>query len=462
VTINAPTEMDAFQRRRLMRYLRFAPWLAALAYLLLTLGYSFMIPAWEANDELDHVANIQYEVEHFGSFVPIAYGQWHETHQPPLYYWIGAAWQRMLGVPAFSISFPPWRAAKPENDKLVFAHNRFTTTQQKQAHDLHRIRLLAPVLGTVTVAICYLLCRRLGLGSLFASSASFLVAFHPKFLILSAVITNDTLAILLGTAFLLVVVCFVSNRNRDWQSCIALSLGIGLLAGAGVLTKLNLLPLLGLLIPAALFLADYRWPQKAASLAIIILATLLVCGTWLVHNRTEYGDWLAVHASSDWLAARLPKTLKPASIWDVSRFLEFVPATLFRTFWYNGSFNQLVAPFAYYGVLWFLAAICLGQAFRSQWIDRSAAPDKRLILIWIAAFAGLLAVLLIARQTTQAEGRIAFISLSAFAILLTSGCQSYFANTRLASLGLLLWPMTIVLFDFYIFSRFVLPHWQPS
>jgi hypothetical protein len=127
VTINAPTEMDASQDRRTVRYLHFAPWLAALVYLLLTASYSFMIPAWEANDELDHVANIQYEVEHFGSFMPIAYGQWHETHQPPLYYWIGAAWQRMLRIPAFTISFPPWRATKPENDKLVFAHNKFTT-----------------------------------------------------------------------------------------------------------------------------------------------------------------------------------------------------------------------------------------------------------------------------------------------------------------------------------------------
>jgi len=447
------------QRTRLCA---FAPWLAALVYLLLTASYSFMIPAWEANDELDHVANIQYEVEHFGSFMPIAYGQWHETHQPPLYYWIGAAWQRMLRIPAFTISFPPWRATKPENDKLVFAHNKFTTTQQEQAHKLHRIRLLSPVLGTVTVAICYLLCLRLGFGSLFAASATFLVAFHPKFLILSAVISNDSLAILLGTAFLLAVVSFVSNQNRDWQSCIALSLGAGLLAGAGILTKLNLLPLFGLLFPAALFLADYRWSQKAASLLISAVATLLVCGAWLVHNRTEYGDWLAVRASSDWLAARLPKTLRPASILDVDRFLEFVPATLFRTLWYNGSFNQLVAPFAHYGVLWFLAAISFGQAFRTQLIDRSAAPDKRIILIWIAAVAGILAVLLIARQTTQAEGRIAFISLSAFAILLTSGCQSYFSHSRLAWLGLLFWPMTIVLFDIYIFGRFVLPHWQPS
>jgi hypothetical protein len=285
-------------------------------------------------------------------------------------------------------------------------------------------------------------------------------AFHPKFLILSAAITNDTLAILLGTALVLLVVCLVSQPKPNWQNCVLLALGIGFVAGAGVITKLNLLPLLGLLIPAALWFAPYRRCEKLVGGLIIILAAFCVAGDWLMHNRIIYGDWLAVRASSDWLAARLPKTLKPASVLDAKRFLEFVPATLFRTFWYNGSFNQLVAPFGFYGLLWFFAAISFGQSFKAQLIATPGLRDARLILVWIAAAAGVVAVLLIARQTTQAEGRIAFVSLAAFAVLLTSGSQAYFSETKLAWVGLLFWPIMISLFNLYIFCRFVLPHSQ--
>jgi uncharacterized membrane protein len=179
-----------------------------------------------------------------------------------------------------------------------------------------------------------------------------------------------------------------------------------------------------------------------------------------MHNYVHYGEWLALRVSSERLATILPRTLQPVHGFDIDRFLDFVPSTLFRTFWYNGSFNQLVAPFAFYAVLWFLASLCLGHAFLTQLIGKSTSCDKRLFLVWIAAFAGILAVVLIARQTMQAEGRIAFVSLSAFAVLLTSGSRLYFAQSRAPWLGFLLWPLSMLSFDAYIFMRFVWPHAQ--
>ncbi|CAN5478223.1 hypothetical protein BH20VER3_BH20VER3_08550 [soil metagenome] len=419
-----------------------------------------MIPAWEANDELDHVANIEYEVRHFGTFIPIDYGRWHETHQPPLYYWIGAIWQRMLGITSFTPSFPPWRATKPENDKLVFAHEKFDAVQRSQALSLHKLRLLSPILGLITVALTFSICRSLTCDQLFAASATFIVALHPKFLILSAAITNDSLAVLVGSTLLLLTIRYVSDNRGTWHHHL-LALGIGLTAGAGVLTKLNLLPLIGILISIAVFLAPSGWRGKLADSLIIVLVGLLVCGWWLFHNRALYGDWLAMRASSDWLALRLPKTMKPVPFYDVERFLNFVPQTLFRTFWYNGGFNQLVAPFAIYCVLWWLAAVSLAQAFKVQIISKeSTLSTQHLSLLWAATLAGAVAVLLIAQQTFQAEGRIAFVALPAFAVLLTSGSQAYFRGTRFHWLGLSLWPLVMLLFNAYVLLRFILPHRQ--
>ena len=428
-------------------------------FLLLSGYYSFLIPAWEANDELDHVANIEYQVKHFGTFMPIAYGRWHETHQPPLYYWIAATWQRLLGIPAFKVSFPPWRATKPENDKLIFAHEKFDAIQVQQAIVLHKLRLLAPILGGITVALTFWICYCLTEDWRFSASATLAAALHPKFMILSAAVTNDSLAMLLGSALLLLCLRHISARSDRGR--LLLAVGMGLTAGLGILTKLNLLPLIVFLIPATVFASSSRWQRKSVDCVIIALSALLVCGCWLFHNRVRYGDWLAMQASTDWLTRQIPRSMRTASFFDLERSLNFIPQTLFRTFWYNGGFNQLVAPFAIYWLLWLIAGVCFAQAFKTQLTNTSPRLSlKNGLLVWLAAVAGLLAVLIIAHNSSQAEGRLAFVALPAFAVLLTSGSEAYFKGTKLRRLGLLLWPGIILLLDIYVFARFVLPHRQ--
>lgn len=421
--------------------------------------YSFLIPAWEANDELDHVANIEYQVKQFGTFMPIAYERWHETHQPPLYYWVGAAWQRLLGLPAFKVSFPPWRATKPENDKLIFAHEKFDAVQVQQATALHKLRLLAAILGGITVALTFWICYSLTEDWRFSASATLVAALHPKFMMLSAAVTNDSLAILLGSALLLLCLRHISARSDRGR--LLLAVGIGLTAGSGILTKLNLLPLIVFLIPATAFLSSSRWQRKGVDFVMIALSALLVCGCWLFHNRVRYGDWLAMQASTEWLTRQIPISMRAGSFFDLERSLNFIPQTLFRTFWYNGGFNQLVAPFAIYWLLWLIAGICFAQTFKAQLTNTCARLSlKNGLLVWLAAVAGLLAVLIIAHNSSQAEGRLAFPALPAFAVLLTSGCEAYFTDTKLRRLGLLLWPGIILLLDIYVFARFVLPHRQ--
>src|ERR1044072_4262643 len=69
-------------------------------YLGLTILYSLCTPAWETNDELDHLANVEFLLR-FGKSIPLKTEPWHETHQPPLYYVLCAGWQRLLRIPDF-------------------------------------------------------------------------------------------------------------------------------------------------------------------------------------------------------------------------------------------------------------------------------------------------------------------------------------------------------------------------
>ena len=92
--------------REARRANRLALVLLSGVYLALALPYSLLTRAWEANDELDHAAYIEYIVRH-GALPQISGLNGHESHQPPLYYLLAAAWQKLLGIPSFTPSAEP-------------------------------------------------------------------------------------------------------------------------------------------------------------------------------------------------------------------------------------------------------------------------------------------------------------------------------------------------------------------
>lgn len=444
----------------LSRYRRWVLATLALAFLAALLCYSEGIPAWEANDELDHVANIEYALVCPFSFMPIAWERWHETHQPPLYYWLMAGWQRLLGIESFTVSRPPNRAKRAVIGKLVLAHDKFDNVQREQARALHKLRLVSPFVGLITLVFTYCCARYFNQSEAFRLSATAIVALHPKFMIVSAVITNDSLAILLGSALLLLATSYVSAA-RSARARLLLATAFGLTAGVSVLTKLNLLPLVVLLGVAALLLAPYDWRTRLLDLAIIVVITLRVSGGWLLHNKRIYGEWFAEQATQAWLDPRLPRTIRPVSYFDAERFLDFVPKTLFRTFWYNGGWNQQIAPFGFYFVLWCLAAVCGFASVRSTLLlaQKERVAPKATYLLWTSLLGAAAAIYLIARQTTQAEGRIVFIAISAVAIILTHGSLAFFRDTLAERGALLLWPVVLGLLNLYVVIRFVVPFW---
>ncbi len=167
---------------------------------------------------------------------------------------------------------------------------------------------------------------------------------------------------------------------------------------------------------------------------------------------------MAERASNAWLASTLPRTIQPVSYFDTERFLNFVPQSLFQTLWYNGGWNQNIAPFGIYFVLWCIAAACLFETCKAQFlIPKPCLTLSKSLCLWSSASGGILAVFIIARQATQAEGRIALPALSAFAILLTFGSRALFRGTRLSWLSLWLWPLALTLFNLYVIFTFVLP-----
>jgi 4-amino-4-deoxy-L-arabinose transferase-like glycosyltransferase len=434
-------------------------------YLALALPYSLLTRAWEANDELDHATYIEYIVRH-GALPRISALNGHEAHQPPLYYLLAAAWQKLLGIPAFTPSAVPNPDVAAESNagqRFLELLHRYTPVEHQDAVYLHELRLLSVLLGLATVLLGYG-CARLVFARLEAAlSVGLLVALLPKLLVVDSVVTNDTLVIALCALALFIFLLSEKARResqgprRRW-----LMLALGVTLGLATITKLNSLPLAGLLLSlsAVPALRRRRLPTDSA---VAVAGALAASLWWFVRNKVLYGQFLASRATLAYLKAWLPPLIVPVSWTNTGRFLHFVPSQLFRSVWYDGGWNQFDLPKWMNLVLWIFAALSMISAavmLRSRRWRGALRP-------WLsglagcalagAVLAGIAAVLIIAQTTTQAEGRVAFVGLVGFAILLVLGTAPGTAQSSLARAAVFAWPAALVAVNIYVFSTYLVP-----
>ena len=131
---------------------------ASIAILVVTyLGFGstshFMIRAWDADDEPSHTQYVEYIVAHH-SIPRISPANGLESVQPPLDYSIAAAWQTVLGIPAFQPD--PVAAHASQANTFNMATTKLVVSpegnpaEHRHAVDLHEIRSISLALGVVT------------------------------------------------------------------------------------------------------------------------------------------------------------------------------------------------------------------------------------------------------------------------------------------------------------------------
>jgi hypothetical protein len=431
-------------------------------YLALALSYSFLTPAWEANDEADHTMYVEYIVKHH-HLPRISLANGHESHQPPLYYGALAIWQKVLRIPSFQPDLTPapnvpvlGPSVHPE---LPLAHH-YDTAQKKEAYWLHELRLFSIICGLGTVIFTFLavniLTKRLDL----SAATTLFVVLLPKQLVISSVVTNDSLVVMLCAAlFYLAMRLCASGTEKLRLNCLLM----GAVGGAATLTKLNSLPLVVLLLPLlALYLYKNKKSHFLSGSLLYGGGFLLVCGWWLIFNWGAYGDPLAQAASNNYLIPAIPGLIKPVSWFNDQRFLHFMPSQLHVTVWYDAGWNQLILPIWMNTALWLLTFISFAfaglHAIR-HFTTWNNVKKWSLAFATLAVFAGLLTTYIIARTTVQAEGRVAYIGLSAFAFLCVTGLTVLCARLapRLRLVGLMAWPLAFALVNVYVFLHILIP-----
>jgi hypothetical protein len=380
-------------------------------------------PAWESADEPSHVQNVQTLVGGHWYRIPRDLSQNDtrrftlELHQPPLYYLLLAGVQKAAGRPAQGVSTGP---------AVLFLHSlrrgMFLHHSAAQHRFLLLLRLPNVFLGLLTIAFTFLTVRALTRDPWTPVIAAAIVAFMPRFVFLSAFVTNDNLVNALGAVLAYCSVRCVLAPTLLWAAA------VGAVLGLLVITKLSALPAAVVLIPV--LLARREWIRRAETIAVAAAALVVVCGWYLVQNRVRYGDPLAISTSQHYLqlTGGLETFGTPYVVTHPWRLVfSNVPARIVRGFWYESGWHQFLWPLTSSLVFWAGLVFALtGLAPRSFNRARNAHPEgKALAALGLIAAAGFASVWIVAFETRSYEPRLALLGLPALASLAALGLQRW-------------------------------------
>ncbi len=378
-------------------------------------------PAWESADEPDHVYNIE----------TLASGHWYgintrcrnlstvttpscrprETQQAPLYYLIMAAWQKTVGLPprplvAEQVATPCFGSCSPSE--------HFVNHRASDHRFLLWLRFPNIALGALTVFAVFAAIRRASNDPWTPVVAAAMIAALPRFVFLSAFVTNDNLVNLLGAVLGYFALRFVMNQS-GWNM-----IWVGLTFGLLVATKLSALPM-GLVVVFLLLLVPTR-KRRLLLLALAVGSALLTCGWYLMQNTIRYGDPLARAASSRYLETNggLGTFFAPYQVKDpLGLVLVGVPTRLLTTYWYESGWNQFTwkTPVDL-AVTAVVLIVLLG-------LHGQKNPPHLIFTLAAISVAALLSVWLVATQTAEYQGRYALVGCVGTAGLIAFALQRW-------------------------------------
>ena len=265
----------------------------------------------------------------------------------------------------------------------------------------------------------------------------------------SAAISADPLANLLGSSVLLVLVRrFRSDPNGSAGTKWAI--GAGVLLGLGLLTKLAL----GIFVPLALLTLLVRSSRPIREGALVLASIGLVVLPWLVHQVTTYG-WADPFATSRHAAVVLDQPrFSGLSLPFLGAFL----TTTFHSFWAQFGWMGVVAPDRLYWVWGLVVVVALGGLAMER-RRLFAEPPWRLLL----ATLGIAVLAYVGYNLTfeQPQGRYLFTALVPIAMLLVLGWASWLPR-RVQAWGIVLVATGLVGLNAYALVRVLVPGFAPT
>lgn len=411
-----------------------------VAYTLLAVGYSAVMPLGEAPDEVSHYAYARYlALEH--DLPPPAGPARGEVFQPPLYYALGALVSWWIPEGDFSIKansdYAPAIADQVPN---VLLHTRQEAFPWRDgALAWHLMRLVSVEMGIITVWATYALAllafpHRPWL----ALAAAAFNAFLPEFLFISGAVNNDNLAAMLAGLILLqagrVMASDTMEQHRPVGTLARVIhagsncpwIWLGVLLGLGFWTKLSMLVFMPLAGALLLWVAARGGDPRAEALDRSIrwalamgIPAFLITLPWAWHNLMTWGDplgWALLRQVTEALPG--PLTWHDYQVWLVD---------LYQSFWgrFGGAAHVRLPGLLY----WFLGMLVLGAITgmgRLAWryLRGEGNPQARRLLPFLGLHICLVASLMVLWANTNkgtGQARLAYPALGPISIFFTVG-----------------------------------------
>lgn len=415
-----------------------ARWLAAalLCHVVFAGACLLATPVFESPDEPGHFQYVRQLLEY--GRPPLIAGSAEEArlptaressmgHHPPLYYAVLASLQLACGEP--DLSPVPRRRANPDglphSSDLLWEHGFDEGPEVSREVGVFRLQRAFSILcGAITL----LLIHRLG-RTLFpeheriADVAVLLLACYPQWSFVHGVLDNGNLA----TTFCAAAYLLLARTLGDGELGTRRALGLGLVVGLALLTKLLSL----LLVPLALLVvlragcctdAARRHALLRGTL-LFLLTVVLVSGAFFLRNAQIYGELFASAAHERAYAAnRVPEGRLASYL--LGRFPRELLQTLTGSFGWGGVQLPAAAVRVLLGaglaglLAGLFAAVAPGGA-----LQPGTGVERRARLLFLFAICLLAGALLLRFNLTfrQPQGRYLLPAFGPFALLCVAG-----------------------------------------
>jgi 4-amino-4-deoxy-L-arabinose transferase-like glycosyltransferase len=394
--------------------------LLLVVYLFTVFYYAVSTPLYEVSDELWHYPTVRYLAQNDLALPPQETSiitDWRQQgSQPPLYHILAA----ILTAGIDTSDYEQVRRINPHADIGIVTpdknHNAIIHNWEREqfpwqgtALATYVARFFSATLSIFTVIVSYYTAK-----TIFPNQPALAIgtagvnAFLPMFLFISGGVNNDNLSNLMGNLLILLLLLSLKNwRTINTQYYVA----IGIVTGAGILSKLSIGFAIPVVVVALLIIALRRkdWRPFIIGGAISGGLTILIAGWWYWRNYQLYGDPTGLNRFLDIVGRRSV----PADLYQL--WLE--AESFLHAFW--GLFGGMSVPFPapiyivlnLFGAFGLLSAVVylIRQIVLKKW-DKDQWLLVFITLLWIIV--NFVSYLQWTSITWASQGRLIFVALS--------------------------------------------------
>ena len=372
-------------------------------YVFLGVGYSLLMPVWEAPDEPAH-----YHLGwHFATYKEYPSQDFnYESHQPRTFYYFSSWVVRALDT----IDPELTRFRRPE--EYVFnirkRERRFNWTDENYTFywGVYVLRWVNLTIGGIALGLNWKTFRQIAPPSL-ALAALALAALTPQYLHIMSSVNNDALGTLAGALLFYLVIRLVKEPS-PWLGLLLIPLAVLL----PLFTKLTVLPVSA----ALLLILAWKWlfgfPQKRWLLYSALFIFLGAGIFYLVFPE-------AVQSAFHEIQWRLFSLRKNAL---TEKYIKAVSSQILWTYWGKVGWLAVGLP------LWIIQLLTglgvTGMILHIYSLVRSKVRGLQLglwLVVWLVALFTVLAVARNGLTTFATQGRLLFPTIGALSLLMVAG-----------------------------------------